>query len=319
MRMQKLASAIQDAAKKLLEEKKVDLVIGFAGGSLPLRSTPCFIRTPEDAAKLTWDYSCENNLANYLCKRGGKLAVVAKGCDVRSIVALIKENQINRENLYIIGVPCAGMIDRVKVEEAMEGKDLLSAEDRGDTLVLTGKGFAKEVGLDDIMHDTCKFCNYGNPVVFDMIIGEKTPAKPEDTFADVAAFEAISPENRRAILAGEFSKCIRCYACRNACPMCYCFECFADCSTPQWIKKSADTSDNIMFQAGRAFHSAGRCADCGACDRACPMGINLRGMTRKMVKEVKDLFGYETGVSMEDKPALATFTAGDPQPFLVKE
>lgn len=317
--MQKLASAIQDMAKKLLEEKKVDLVVGFAGGSLPLRSTPCFIRKPEDAEKLTWDYSCENNLANYLRKREGKVAVVAKGCDVRSIVALINENQVSRDNLYIIGIPCSGMVDRVKADEAVEGKDLLAVEENGGSLILKGKGFSKEVKLDELLHDTCKVCRYGNPVVYDTIIGDTVPDKAEDSFADVAAFESLSPAERRAALAAEFSKCIRCYACRNACPMCYCTECFVDCSSPEWVKKSTDVTDNIMFQAGRVFHSAGRCADCGACDRACPMGINLRGMTRKMVKEVKDLFGYETGVGMGEKPALATFTAGDPEPFLVKE
>ncbi|MHB8156615.1 MAG: 4Fe-4S dicluster domain-containing protein [Desulfocucumaceae bacterium] len=294
-------------------------MVGFTGGSLPLRSTPCFIRKPEDAAKLTWDYSCENNLANYLRRREGKVAVVAKGCDVRSIVALVHENQINRDNLFIIGIPCSGMVDRVKVDEAIEGKELLAVEEKGDTLVLKGKGFAKEVKIDQLCHDTCLTCRYGNPVVYDMMIGDPVPAKPEDRFADVAAFEALSPADRRAALTAEFSKCIRCYACRNACPMCYCTECFADCSTPEWIKKSNDTADSIMFQAGRVFHLAGRCADCGACDRACPMGINLRSMTRKMVKEVKELFGYETGVSTEEKPALADFKADDPEPFLVKE
>jgi len=101
--------------------------------------------------------------------------------------------------------------------------------------------------------------------------------------------------------------------------MCYCPECFVDCSTPVWIEKAPDTADNMLFQSVRVLHLAGRCVDCGACDRACPMGINLRGITRKMVKEVKELFGYEAGVNMEDKPALNEFTADDPQPFLVKE
>ncbi len=317
--MQKLAAAVQDAAKKLLDENKVDLVVGFARGSLPLRSTPCFIRKSCDAAQLTWDYSCENNLANFLRKREGKVGVVAKGCDVRSIVALIKENQINRDNLYIIGIPCAGMVDRNKVDELLEGKELLETEEKGDTLVLKGKGFAMEAKLEDLYHDTCKACRYGNPVIYDMLVGEPVPTKGEDDFADVKAFEALTATERRKALADDLSKCIRCYACRNACPMCYCTECFVDCSTPGWIGKAPEVADNMLFQAVRVFHLAGRCADCGACDRACPMGINLRGITRKMVKEVKDLFGYEAGVNMEDKPALSDFTADDPQPFLVKE
>ncbi|KJS15435.1 MAG: 4Fe-4S ferredoxin [Peptococcaceae bacterium BRH_c4b] len=317
--MQKLAAAIQDAAKKLLDDQKVDLVVGFARGSLPLRSTPGFIRKSCDAGKLTWDYSCENNLANYLRKREGKVAVVAKGCDTRAIVALIKENQINRDNLYIIGVPCSGMIDRNKADELLDGKELLEVEDKGDTLVLKGKGFAVEAKLADLCHDTCKTCCYGTPVVYDMLIGEPVPAKAEDNFDDVRAFEAKSPAERKKMLAEDLSKCIRCYACRNACPMCYCPECFVDCSTPVWIEKAPDTADNMLFQSVRVLHLAGRCVDCGACDRACPMGINLRGITRKMVKEVKELFGYEAGVNMEDKPALNEFTADDPQPFLVKE
>jgi len=318
--MQKLVAQIKDAAKKLFEEKKVDLVVGFAEGSLPLRGTPFFARTPEEAEKLTWNRGCENNLANYLRKRQEKVAVVAKGCDVRSIVALIKENQINRDNLYIIGVPCNGMIDSKKVEQLLGGKEVLEVEDNGDTVVLKGKDFSETANVADLLHNSCKDCRYGNPVVYDELIGELLPEKGEDNFADIKDFETKTTAERRAYLAKEFSKCIRCYACRNACPMCYCEECFVDCNQPEWIGKSAtNTEDNILFQVVRVFHSAGRCANCGACERACPMGINLRLLTRKLVKDVKELFNAETGVNLDDKAALATFTADDPEPFLVKE
>lgn len=316
--MQKIEAAIQDAAKTLLTENKVDLVIGFSNGSLPLRGTPCFIRKADDAGTLTWHYGCENNLTNYLRNRTEKTAVVAKGCDTRAIVALIKENQINRDNLYIIGIPCKGMIDRHKVDALLEGKELLETEDKGDTIVLKGKDFSQEAKVDELYHDTCKTCGYGTPVIYDMLIGDPVPAK-EDTYADITSFEAKSALERNQLLAEDLSKCIRCYACRNVCPMCYCAECFVDCSTPVWIDKAPNTADNMMFQAVRVLHLAGRCVDCGACDRACPMGINLRGITRKMVKDVKELFGYEAGVNMEDKPALSDYTVDDPESFLVKE
>lgn len=318
--MQGIANAIQDAAKKALEEKKVDVVIGFSKGSLPLRSTPAFIRKPEDAEKLTWDYTCENNLANYLRKKKDqKVGVVVKGCDSRSIVALMKENQLVRDNLYIIGVPCSGMIDRKKVARLLDGKELLNAECDGDSVVLKGKDFSETVKLADVLHRSCAACCHKNPVVYDIMVGEAVPEQAED-FSDIEAFEAKSLEERRSYLTQELSKCIRCYACRNACPMCYCEECFVDCSNPQWIGKSAaNVQDNLLFQAVRVFHGAGRCTDCGACERACPMGIDLRILTRKLVKDVKDLFNTEAGVNMDDKPALATFDLNDPQPFLVKE
>ncbi|MCQ2559485.1 MAG: Coenzyme F420 hydrogenase/dehydrogenase, beta subunit C-terminal domain [Clostridia bacterium] len=316
--MQKITAAIQEAAKKLLSEGKVDLVVGFSEGTLPLRGTPCFIRKAEDVSLLTWNYGCENNLANYLRNKSEKIAVVAKGCDTRAIVALMKENQINRDNLYIIGIPCSGMIDRNKVAEVTDGRDITAAEANGDVIVLKGQDFSVEANLNDLYHDTCQTCGFGTPVIYDELIGEPVPAK-ESHFDDVAAFEALPALERNKIIAQDLSKCIRCYACRNVCPMCYCNECFVDCSSPQWIGKAPNTSDNIMFQAVRVLHLAGRCVDCGACDRACPMGINLRGLTRKMVKEVKAMFNFEAGIDLEAKPALADYSVDDPETFLVKE
>jgi len=317
--MKGIETAIRNTAKKLLEENKVNLVIGFADGSLPLRSTPAFIRKPEDADKLVWNYGCENNLANYLRKKDQKIGVIAKGCDTRSIAALIKENQINRDNLYIIGVPCSGMVDRKAVIKLLEGKELLEVEYNGDSLVLKGRNFSKTVKLADVLHRSCAACSHRNPVIYDEMVGEPVTEQADD-FSDIKEFEAKPIAERRNYLVQELSKCIRCYACRNACPMCYCEECFVDCSTPQWIGKSAaDVQDNLLFQAVRVFHGAGRCTDCGACERACPMGIDLRILTRKLVKDAKELFDAEAGVNMEDKPALSTFKLDDPEPFLVKE
>ncbi len=314
-----LSKQIQDTAKKLLEEKKADLVVGFAEGSLPLRSTPYFARTVEEAEKLIWNEYCENNLANYLRKREEKVAVIAKGCDTRAIVALIKENQINRDNLYIIGIPCQGMIDRKKAKSVVGGKEILEAEITGEEIILKGKGFEQKAAKEELLYDTCARCAYQNPVIYDELIGEEQPAK-EVSFAEIEEFEAQSAEERSAFLAKEMQKCIRCYACRNACPMCYCQECFVDCSTPQWISKRANSAkDNLIFQAVRVFHQLGRCADCGACERACPMGIKLSLLTRKGVKDVKETFGYEAGLNLEDKPVLNEYNTDDPQPFLMKE
>lgn len=317
--MQKLTSAVKDTAKQLLAEKKVDLVVGYAQGSLPLRSTPSFARTEAEADKLIFDATCENNLANFVRKRNEKIAVIAKGCDVRAILALVKEGQIVRENLTIIGVPCEGVIDRKKVSAAVAGKEILAANLDGDNLIISGKGFEKTLPATEVLFETCKSCAYGTPVVYNQLLGEAVAAK-ETSYSEVEAFEQLSETERRSFIAQEMSKCIRCYACRQACPMCYCTECFVDCNTPAWIGKSAESvNDNALFQAVRVFHLAGRCADCGACERACPMGIKLSFLTRKMVKDVKELFGAEAGINETDPPALNTFTMEDPQPFLVKE
>ena len=88
---------IKETAHTASEGRKVDMVIGFRKGTLPMMNEPCFIRRPEDVHQLVWDSNCGINLANYLTDRKEKIAVVAKGCDSRNIVTHIIENKIKRE------------------------------------------------------------------------------------------------------------------------------------------------------------------------------------------------------------------------------
>lgn len=302
-----LTGAIQETAQRLLRDKEVDLVVGFAGGSLPLRNTPCFVRSPEEAQSLVWGHGCENNLAVFLRRRPEKLAVVAKGCDSRSIVELIKENQISRDKLVIIGVPCQGMIDRLKVNRLLDGKELSEAKVEDGQVRMKGKDFLETAPLEELLHDTCLTCTHPNPVLYDILLGEPVPAKVAvSDLKSEADFEAKTPAEKRSYLQAELSRCVRCYACRQSCPMCFCEECFADCSAPEWLGKSSlNVMDNVFFQAVRAYHLTGRCVDCGACDRACPMGIDLRTLTHRMVKDVQEVFGYTAGVSLDEKTPLA--------------
>ena len=110
--------------------------------------------------------------------------------------------------------------------------------------------------------------------------------------------------------------CIRCYACRNACPLCYCPTCFVDESKPQWVGKSIDPVDVRTFHFLRAYHCAGRCTDCGACERACPVGINMRVFTKKLEKDCFEAFGWETGLDPEVRPPLDTYRSQDPDAFI---
>src|SRR6056297_2138555 len=100
--MTSYTDTIQEAAKRLLEEGKVDMVIGFRKGSVPLMNQPHCARSAGDTQQFIWDSSCGLNLANYLTDRKEKVGVVAKGCDSRNIVNHIVENKISREQVYII-------------------------------------------------------------------------------------------------------------------------------------------------------------------------------------------------------------------------
>ena len=35
---------------------------------------------------------------------------MVKGCDLKALVGLMGESQLKREDLYLIGVPCAGVL-----------------------------------------------------------------------------------------------------------------------------------------------------------------------------------------------------------------
>ena len=315
--MPELTNKIKEVARNLLQQKKVDLVIGFAPGTMPSYSTPCFVRQDEEVDSLIWDSFCENNLAKYLVKRSEKVAIVAKGCDVRAVVELIKENQIRRDQVVIIGIPCQGMVDRRMVESALERKEIREVKEKHGELIIKGDDFKEVLNRDEFLYPSCKTCTHKNPVIYDVLVGDAITELDTDSYLDVEQFEALPAEERGEYLSKEFSKCIRCYACRNACPLCYCQECFVDSSKPQWIGKTTDASDTAIFHIMRAFHLAGRCVDCGACERACPMGVDIRKLNRKLVRDVKEWFGYEAGLSLEQVAPLSTFKPDDTEEFML--
>lgn len=284
---------------------------------MPLRSRPCFVRKEEEVDRLVWDGFCDNTLAVYLPKRKERAAIVAKGCDSRAVVELIKEKQVQRDQVILIGVPCRGMMDRARVEAAVTHRRILQAEEREDLLLVRGSDFEGALSRCDLLHDSCKTCTHPNPVLHDVLAGEPLVEENQDPFADIEAFDAMTTEERWSYLKREVDKCIRCYACRNACPLCYCPECFVDASLPQWIGKSTDASDTMIFHLMRAYHLAGRCVSCGACERACPVGVDIRKLNRKLQKDVQDLFGHEAGLRLDEACPLATFRPDDPEHFIV--
>ena len=314
--METITERIMKIALKLLVEERVDAVLGYQRGTIPMMSQPILIREPEHVDRFHWDSHCSSNLATYLPKRRERLAVVSKGCDSRNIVLQILENQIRREQLYIIGVPCQGMIDKQRIGAAVTGEIREVAEADGKVIV-KGFDFEKALAKSEVLQQNCSVCIHRNPVIYDELVADLgEEQKDVDRYADVREIEALDAQQKWDYFDNLLSACIRCYACRNACPLCYCPTCFVDESRPQWVGKSQDPMDVRTFHFLRAFHCAGRCTDCGACQRACPVGINMRVFTKKLEKDCFDQFGWEAGLTLDQRPPLDTYRPEDPDEFI---
>ena len=89
----------------------------------------------------------------------------------------------------------------------------------------------KEVAVKDVLVNKCETCKGKAHVIYDELISENEDEGPAgDRFEGVRALEAMTSEDRFAFWKAELSKCIRCNACRNACPACSCRKCVFDIS-----------------------------------------------------------------------------------------
>jgi len=127
---------------------------------------------------------------------------------------------------------------------------------------------------------------------------------------------AMDRAGRWAFWQDQFSRCMKCYACRNSCPMCYCGHCTMDCNRPQWVPEASHALGNLEYHLVRAMHLAGRCVTCGDCGRACPVGIPVHLLTFHGEEEVRRQFGQGAGTSARLDYALGTFRPDDKETFI---
>lgn len=346
---------IRERAKALLENGEARAVLGFTEGTAGNMATPKIITQPEEADGLVWDPTCVHNLALYLVEErkremGGHgpatsevtdedgkpkpIAIVAKGCDSRAVNVLLQENYFKRDDVHVLGVSCeaTGMIDQYKLAKKLDGKQAVkTAFNGGDKFKITTNDGDVQVPVADVMADRCLECRHPHPVISDDVFGEEAERNFQAPFTEVDKIDSSSLDKRWAYWKHQFDRCIRCFACRSVCPMCYCDECVVDSITfavsPEtsaeekanrikWIERSNTTSDNMGYHLVRAMHLAGRCVDCGECERVCPMNIPVRMLNNVLEREANDTFGYDVGMEPDQPSFVSSFRDDDPNDFI---
>lgn len=277
-----MTEQLQQQARKLLDDQEVNLIIGYGEGSArAVRAV--FVRSPEETEKLILDERCTANLAVYLNKKEiralGKPAIVARPSVQRSIVQLAVENQLANGDITVIGIDDDGTLNLFSDLDKLGEHVLAQAPLRGED-------------SPESLHS------------------------PEIDEERVRKLSALPMEERFAFWMSEFAECLKCYACRAACPLCYCERCTVDCNQPQWVSVPAHPLGNLEWHVMRAMHLAGRCTECGACYEACPVDIPLHLLTQKMHENMEEAFGTSSG-EKKDKPVfpLNSFRPDDKEDF----
>lgn len=123
---------------------------------------------------------------------------------------------------------------------------------------------------------------------------------------DLDVLRWLPYEDRLKYWLGYFDRCIKCFGCRDVCPICYCQDCYLE--PARGFVQGGETPPPMMFPLVRLAHVADSCVNCGQCQDVCPMEIPLTRLYHMLNRELSSMFDYVPGMDVSDYPPLTTVT-----------
>lgn len=214
--------AVTALLKYALESGTVDAVLAVKKGYDLYESRPAVITDPEEIAETAGSLHCGTLLVPKLIKkfldgaRNKKIAVTLKGCDSKAMYELAKRQQINLDNVYMIGLNCGGSISPVAARKMIEKKyelnpdDIVKEEiDKGQFIVITKDGEHKSIKIDELEEEgygrraNCQRCKTKIPRQCDLACGNWGVI---DSKAGKATFVEVCSEKGAELINGASGK-----------------------------------------------------------------------------------------------------------------
>jgi len=123
---------------------------------------------------------------------------------------------------------------------------------------------------------------------------------------DFGSLKEMSGDERFNYWFVHFSRCIKCYGCRDACPICYCKDCYLEAD--RGLVPPGEVPPDTMFPMVRITHVMDSCVNCGQCQDVCPMELPLSRLIFMLNRELAGIFKYEPGMNVSELPPLRTVT-----------
>ncbi len=367
--------AVTSLLKFALEGKRVDAVVVVkARDGNRYDGIPVVITDPAEVAKTSGALHCTSpNIARFLKEyldgaSSLKIAVVVKPCDAKAIIELAKRNQINLDNLILIGLNCTGTLPSAKAKRIfneqfeVDPADVAAEDIEDNELTIRLKdGSEKKKNLAELeekgygRRENCRRCETNIPVMADIACGKWGTTDKNSTFIelcskkgsdfieatteagyikveqpsdgaietrrkkdeaarelaqqwqekDFATLEEMSNDERFGYWFEQFSHCIKCYGCRDACPICYCKDCILEAD--RGFISPGEVPPDIMFPLVRITHVMDSCVNCGQCQDACTMDLPISRLIFLLSKKIGAIFKYEPGMDAS-LPPLRTIT-----------